>query len=60
MIKDYRYVYNPAQAEFYIKNGLIPIAIGNHKKTKNMFFKFKDSAYLQTLYHEWINRKHKN
>lgn len=54
MIKDYRYLYNPKQAEFYIKNGIMPESIDINKKTNKVFFKFKDGKELQKIYHKWM------
>lgn len=57
MIKKFRYVYNPAQQKFYLENGLIPVFIGSHKKTKRTFFKFEDNEKLQSVFGRWMKRK---
>lgn len=54
MIKDYRYLYNPQQAEFYIKQGLIPDEININRKTNKVYFKFRDSDKLQNIYKKWM------
>jgi hypothetical protein len=60
VIKDYRYVYKPAQQKFYLENGLIPVFIGMHKKTKKTFFKFEDNEKLQNVFDRWMKRKYKS
>lgn len=59
MIKEYRYIYNPQQALFYIKQGQVPILIGTNDRTHKTWHKFKDSAELQNIYQQWIDRKYK-
>lgn len=52
-IKDYRYVYNQTQAHFYMDKGLLPITEGINKKTNKIFYKFKDSQQLQSIFEQW-------
>lgn len=59
MIKEYRYIYNPQQALFYIKQGLVPKNIATNSRTNKQYYMFKDSEVLQNIYRLWINRKYK-
>lgn len=56
-IKEYRYIYNPVQANFYIQNDLRLEEIGISEKQNDIFFKFKDSEELQRCFRKWMDRK---
>lgn len=56
-IKDYRYVYNPEQALFYMQHEFIPEDMKPNGRTKCIYYKFKDCKELQETYELWINRK---
>lgn len=58
IIKDYRYVYDMNQANFYIQNGHAPIEAGNCKR--GVYLKFKDSSELQKSFCKWMDRKNIN
>lgn len=60
MIKEYRYIYNPQQALFYMQRGLVPQDIGTNDRTNKQWFKFKDSNTLQNIYKMWMDRKYKS
>ena len=48
------YIYNKYQALFYIENGLIPLDVGVHSKTKKIFFVFKRNEH-EAIFGEWVN-----
>lgn len=54
-IKNYRYIYDIKQANFYIQNGHCPIEVGICKK--GIYLKFKDNENLQKTFHKWMDRK---
>lgn len=58
MIKDYRYLYNMEQVNFYIANKIYPIETGINSKTGNTYYKFKDSEELQKVFCKWMTRKY--
>lgn len=53
MIKDFRYIYNIKQANFYIDNNMFPIETGRNDKTGNIYYKFKNSKELQNVFAKW-------
>lgn len=57
-VKDYRYIYNPLQASFYLQNNIELIETGLGDKG-DIFFKFKDSEELQSIFRKWMDRKNK-
>ncbi|MDF2883757.1 MAG: hypothetical protein K0R54_4321 [Clostridiaceae bacterium] len=57
MIKEFRYIYDMNQANFYLQNGQIPLEFGIGGKN-DVFIKFKDSNELQEIFHKWMDRKH--
>lgn len=50
------YIYNKYQALFYMQNGLLPLDIGVHSRTKKPFWVFKYNEHRQ-VFDKWINRK---
>ncbi|MFT8312939.1 MAG: hypothetical protein ABF633_01645 [Clostridium sp.] len=58
MIKDFRYIYNMEQANFYLKNGLVPVGFGTGVK-QDVYIKFKDCERLQEIFKNWMDRKDK-
>ena len=50
------YIYNKYQAIYYMQNGLIPLDVDVHSKTKRIFFVFKRNEH-EAIFGEWINRK---
>ena len=54
--KKLRYIYNPAQAQFYMDNGLKLIKTNYHDKTGNQFWVFLDGIAQTALFREWCNR----
>lgn len=50
-----RYVYNPAQANFYMSKGISCLGTGLHDRTKNVFYIFLD-ADVKEAYFEWCER----
>jgi hypothetical protein len=56
-VKDYRYIYNMDQANFYLENGQVPVEFGVGAKN-DIYVKFKDSKELQNTFHEWVSRKY--
>lgn len=58
-IKDFRYVYNKQQAEFYMFTyHIIPEKIDDNPTTGKRYYKFKDSELLQRAYKTWMERKY--
>lgn len=58
MVKEFRYIYNMEQANFYLQNGLTPIGVGIGGKNE-VFLKFIDGEVLQTVFKKWCARKQK-
>lgn len=56
MIKEFRYIYNMKQANFYIQQGLIPMEVGTGEK-QDVYIKFKDSERLQEVFKKWMDRR---
>lgn len=50
------YIYNLEQAEFFIKNKLIPVKIEVHRRTKKVFFKFVRDEGLEDVLALWQER----
>lgn len=48
------YIYNLKQAFYYIQQGLLPLEIREHYKTKNICFVF-DKEKSNSLYTNWLN-----
>ena len=55
--KKLRYIYNPAQAQFYIDNGLKVIQKGTNGKTGKTFWVFLNGVAQTALFKEWMNKK---
>lgn len=55
-IKEFRFVYDMNQANFYLENGQIPVKFGVGGKD-DVFIKFKDSEELQQIFKKWMDRK---
>lgn len=58
VIKQFRYVYNLYQANYYIKNNIELIEVGTAKNGR-VFYKFKDSYKLQEVFQNWCNIQYK-
>lgn len=56
-VKEFRYIFNISQANYYLENGLIPIGFGVGSK-KDVYIKFKDSKELQDVFSKWMDRKY--
>lgn len=54
-MEKYVFIYNLDQAYFYIRNGVNPVYIDKHERTKNVYFQFIKDA-TNSLYTEWLNR----
>lgn len=57
IIKDFRYIYDMNQANFYLQQGQVPVECGTSTKN-NVYIKFKDSEELQRIFHKWMDRKY--
>lgn len=57
-VKDFRYIYDMNQANFYLDNGQVPVGFGVGGKN-DVYVKFKDSEKLQNVFHKWMDRKYK-
>ncbi len=55
-MNDNVYIYNLKQAYFYIQQGLIPLKIQKHYKTKRICFIFNKEK-SNPLYTKWLNKK---
>ena len=56
MIKNKLFIYNLKQAYFFIREGVNPIGIGRHSKTKKFYFVFdKKQVEEGNLMKKWIN-----
>lgn len=53
-IKEFRYIYNIYQANYYIKNKIELIEVGTASNGR-VFYKFKDSYKLQQTFKSWCN-----
>lgn len=53
-IKEFRYIYNIYQANYYIKNKIELIEVGTAPNGR-VFYKFKDSYKLQQTFKSWCN-----
>lgn len=58
IIKEFRYVYNIYQANYYIKNNIELLEVGTAKNGR-VFYKFKDSHELQLVFKSWCSIQHK-
>ncbi|MDF2884967.1 MAG: hypothetical protein K0R54_5538 [Clostridiaceae bacterium] len=56
MIKEFRYIYDMNQANFYLQNGQIPVCFGKGGRN-DIYIKFKDSEELQKIFKQWMDRK---
>ncbi|MGL4451162.1 MAG: hypothetical protein ACRCTZ_08240 [Sarcina sp.] len=54
-VKEYQYIYNLHQANWFIKKGARAYELGTHDNG-NVFVKFKREE-LSTMWTEWINYK---
>ena len=51
------YIYNPAQARYYIQNGMRVLDTGIHHRTHKVFYVF-DFDETEEIYKKWVYRKH--
>ena len=58
VIKEFRYIYNIYQANYYIKNNIELIEVGTATNGR-VFYKFKDSYKLQKVFKDWCNIQYK-
>ena len=54
-IKDFRYVYNLYQAQYYINNDIELVEVNKTNKGY-VYYKFKDSVKLQQVFKNWCAR----
>jgi hypothetical protein len=52
-----KYIYNSAQANFYIQEGCKCLETGKHHKTNKIFWVF-DWSETQQAYAKWLIREH--
>jgi len=50
-----KYIYNPYQVKFYISNGVLPLDVNIHNKTKRTFWVF-DTQATEKVYSMWCNQ----
>ena len=55
IIKDFRYIYDLNQANFYMEKNHCPIQCGYCDR--GFWLKFKDSDELQQVFRDWMDRK---
>jgi hypothetical protein len=53
--KDFYFIYNPDQCNYYLANGLIPIKFG-YGKEGDAYLKFRNSEQLQEIFKRWSGR----
>ena len=53
--KEYFYIYNFNQANFYMQSGIKPFEVGIGKKGEP-YIKFKNTIELQAAFTKWMNR----
>jgi hypothetical protein len=56
---EYFYIYNPEQADYFIKNGLQVVGAGKGQ-LKDIYFKFIRDEQAEEVFTRWVERKHEN
>ena len=54
-LSNVKYIYNILQSNFYIQNGHIPLGIGRHEKTGNVYVIF-DYESTKDIYAKWCKQ----
>jgi len=54
-LSNLKYIYNLRQSDFYIKNGHMPLGIGKHEITGNVYVIF-DYDDTKEIYVEWCKQ----
>jgi len=54
--KEFVYIYNPLQSEFYFSKGIIPIKIGKGSKG-DTYTMFKNTDEIKLVFTEWCTRE---
>lgn len=52
---DVKYIYNILQADYYIQKGCMPLGIGRHIQTGNVYVVFSHSG-TSKVYSEWCEQ----
>lgn len=54
--REFVYIYNPQQSQFYFSKGIMPIKVGTGSKG-DPYTMFKNTEEIQLIFTEWCNRK---
>ena len=54
--KEFVYIYNQYQSEFYFSKGIVPVKVGTGSKG-DFYVMFKNTKELQKAFTEWCNRE---
>jgi len=57
--KDFYYIYNKDQSDFYFKEGVLPLNTGKGTRGDD-YVKFRNTESLQKAFAKWCNRKYHN
>lgn len=57
-MNNFKYIYNPYQAQYYISNGCNVLKTGIHTKTNKIYWVF-DWNETKEIYSKWVNRNKK-
>jgi hypothetical protein len=56
MMDKFFYIYNPDQADYFIKNGLLVIGAGKGK-FNDFYYKFVRDEQAEEVFKKWVERK---
>jgi len=54
--REFVYIYNPQQSQFYFSKGILPIKVGTGSKG-DPYTMFKNTKEIQLVFTEWCSRK---
>lgn len=54
--KEFVYIYNQYQSEYYFSKGIVPVKIGRGMKG-DVYVMFRNTEELQQAFTEWCTRK---
>ena len=54
--KEFVYIYNPHQAEFYFSKGIVPVKVGVGRKG-DAYTMFKNNEEVKQAFTEWCTRE---
>ena len=56
--KEFVYIYNQFQSQFYFSKGILPLKVGNGSKG-DTYTMFKNTEEVKQAFTEWCNRNKK-